>query len=90
MIKYNIKSFSNFETKVRIILQEVKVIDIDLDFFIKAVEENNHNNNGKWSDLASADEIIETYTSTENIKYNFIDDIDFIKYHLEYMIRNFK
>jgi len=71
-------------------LINIKIIDVDLDFFIRAVEENNKINNAKWSQWYDSSEIIETYTSIENVKYNFTEDINYIKSHLDYMIKNFK
>lgn len=92
--KMNNNTFGNFTVinwngKTEIITTDIKnITEVDLDFFINAVEYNNHYNNGKWSDWYNSEEIIETYTSTEDIEYLFIKDIDYIKKHLDYMIKN--
>lgn len=62
-------------------------IEIDLDFFIEAVEFNNQYNNGKWSDWASGKEIIDVYTSTEGAIYKYTEDRELIESKLnEYML----
>lgn len=66
-----------------------KKVEVDLQFFINAVE----NNNGKWEDWENGDDIIEVYISTlciEETDYIVTQKLSYIKNELNKIINNQK
>ncbi|HEJ5745073.1 TPA: hypothetical protein SL763_005068 [Pseudomonas aeruginosa] len=68
--------------------QHIEIKEVDLDYFIEAVEGNNEINGGNWSQWASGKEIIDVYTDFGDTPYlvTFIDGKDYIESELDRMI----
>jgi hypothetical protein len=68
-----------------------QIIELDLNFFKKAVDENIMFNGGSFSDWEDADHIIDTYTSLDEFyDYIYIEDKEEIKKELNIFINEAK
>ena len=71
-----------------------KIIELDLNYFIECVEENNDINNGRWSDWEDADEILNVYLDYINnidvLDGYIIMDINSVKKELNKIIKKEK
>ena len=64
-----------------------QIIELDLNFFIKVVDENIQINGGSLLDWEDADHIIDTYTSMNDIyEYVYIEDKEEIKKELNKLL----
>ena len=70
-------------------MEEVKrIVEVDLEWFVRAVEDNNIYNDGSWKNWKNGLEVIEVYTNSEGIEYIYDEDKDYIIEQLNNKIAN--
>ncbi|UYF86593.1 hypothetical protein LLJ53_11310 [Pseudomonas aeruginosa] len=66
-----------------------EVIDVDLDYLIECVKDNNNSNRVNWLAWKDAEEIFNTYTeSTDYTEYNITEDISSLLDDLQTVLEN--